>query len=100
MIDRVLFDAATAARFRNIRRRHNPGTPTRSPWALSGVASCGCGATMRASGRADCRRRIECTARRQGLDCDAPSFFADVIEDQLAGVLTTFALSESEQGDL
>jgi DNA invertase Pin-like site-specific DNA recombinase len=100
MVDAALFDAAAAARFRNIRRRHNPGTPTRSPWALSGVASCGCGATMRASGRTDRRRRIECTARRQGLDCDAPSFFADVIEGQIGGVLTTFALPESERGEL
>ena len=40
---------------------------------------------MRASGRSDRRRRIECSARRQGLDCDAPSFFADVIEEQIGG---------------
>jgi DNA invertase Pin-like site-specific DNA recombinase len=100
MVDEALFDAAAAARFRNTRRRHDPGTPTRSPWALSGVATCGCGATMRASGRADRCRRIECAARRQGLGCDAPSFFADVIEGQLTGVLAKFILPESERGGL
>jgi site-specific DNA recombinase len=97
MIDAALFDAAASARFRNIRRRHTPGTSMRTPWALSGVASCGCGSAMRASGRADRRRRIECAARRQGLDCAAPSFFADVLEEQIGGVLGHFALPEASR---
>src|SRR5215212_2235056 len=53
MIDAALFDAALTARFRNARRRHNPGSPLRSPWALSGVATCACGSAMRSSGRTD-----------------------------------------------
>jgi site-specific DNA recombinase len=90
MIDQALFDAAVNARFRNIRRRHNPGTSIRSPWSLSGVATCECGSAMRSSGRTDRRRRIECSGRSQGSDCDAPSFFADHVEDQLAALLSNF----------
>ena len=100
MIDRALFDTAAAARFRNIRRRHNPGSPIRSPWALSGVGTCGCGSALKASGRSDSRRRIECSARNQGLDCDAPSFYADVIEDQLGGLLANFDIPEERRSDL
>jgi site-specific DNA recombinase len=100
LIDRSLFDAALSARFRNIRRHHNPGTPIRSPWALSGIASCGCGAAMRASGRADRRRRIECAGRRQGTDCDAPSFFAEVLEEQLASLLSNFQVPEDRRDAL
>ena len=94
MIDAALFDAATAARFRNIRRRHNPGHADRSPWALSGVATCGVDRRMRRkwTDRSTSPRRMH--RARQGLECDAPSFFADVIEDQIGGVLTHFALPE------
>jgi site-specific DNA recombinase len=97
MIDEGLFDAAVAARFRNIRRRHNPGTPNRTPWALSGVATCDCGSAMKASGRADHRRRVECSSRAQGLACHAPSFYADVVEDQLGQLLSQFAVPEDRR---
>jgi len=100
MIDVAIFDAAINARFRNIRRRHNPGTPLRSPWALSGGASCGCGSAMRSSGRSDHRRRIECSARSQGLTCDAPSFFADVVEDQLADLLSHVRIPDDRRDAL
>src|SRR5262249_57143698 len=43
MVDEALFAAAAAARFRNIRRRHHPGPPTRTPRALSGVPTAGRG---------------------------------------------------------
>jgi site-specific DNA recombinase len=92
MIDTALFDAAMIARFRQTRRRHNPGTPARSPWALSGIATCTCGATMSASGRNDHRTRIECASRRQGLKCEAPSFYAEVVESQIGELLTRFVV--------
>jgi DNA invertase Pin-like site-specific DNA recombinase len=100
MIDTQLFDAAVAARFRNLRRRHNTGTSARSPWALSGVASCECGATMKSSGRADRRRRVECSSRAQGATCDAPSFYADIVEDQLGTLLSNFLIPESRRDAL
>lgn len=78
IIDAALLGASEAARFRNLRGRHNTGSPTRQPWALSGVATCDCGATMRASGRADRRRRVECSSQGQGLARNAPMFYADI----------------------
>ncbi len=52
---------------------------------------------MRASGRAD--RRAGSSARRGGKGSTAtrPSFFADVVEDQIGGVLATFALPEERR---
>jgi site-specific DNA recombinase len=100
MIDKALFDAALTARFRNVRRRHTPGTPLRSPWALSGVATCACGSAMRSSGRSDHRRRIECSGRSQGLECDAPSFFADVLEEQIASLLSHFVIDQERRDAL
>ncbi len=55
---------------------------------------------MKSSGRSDSRRRIECSARNQGLDCDAPSFYADVIEDQLGGLLANFDIPEERRAAL
>ena len=100
LIDEALFNAAIAARFRNIRRSTSSPTATPLPWALSGVATCDCGSAMRLTGRADHRRRVECAGRRQGSDCQAPSFFADVVEDQLGQLLTAFAIPADRRAAL
>lgn len=97
LVDTALFDAAAAARFRNIRRRTSPATTERTPWALSSVGHCACGGTLRSSGGNERRRRVECTSRRQGLSCDAPSFYADVVEGQLGTFLATFNVPEEQR---
>lgn len=55
---------------------------------------------MRLSGRVSQRRRVECAGKRQGSNCQAPSFFADVVEDQLGHLLTSFAIPEERRDTL
>lgn len=43
------------------------------------------------------RRRVRCAGRAQGSDCDAPSCFASVIEDQVEALLARFAVNEDER---
>ncbi len=72
-----------------------------SPWALSGVATCGtCGKSLRAYGRSGGRRRVQCAGRAEGNGCDEPTFFADVLEDQMGTLLARFAVPETDQAVL
>jgi site-specific DNA recombinase len=86
LIDPELFERAASERTRNLKRpRRVAGV--RSPWALSGIATCICGRPMTAYGRHDGKQRVQCSGRTQGLDCTATTFFAALVEDQLATFL-------------
>jgi site-specific DNA recombinase len=90
LIGPVLFERADLARRSNLRRPRRV-SEVRSPWALSGLATCAsCGKSMTSSGRSDGRRRIQCSGRVQGTDCTEPTFFADVVESQIGTVLSNF----------
>ena len=90
LIDPVLFERADVARRSNLRRPRRV-SEVRSPWALSGLATCAsCGKMMTSSGRSDGRRRIQCSGRVQGTGCTEPTFFADVVESQIGAVLNNF----------
>ncbi len=90
LIDPVLFERADVARKSNLRRPRRV-SEVRSPWALSGLATCAsCGKSMTSSGRSDGRRRIQCSGRVQGTGCTEPTFFADVVESQIGAVLSNF----------
>jgi len=90
LIDPVLFERADVARRSNLRRPRRV-SEVRSPWALSGLATCAsCGKMMTSSGRSDGRRRIQCSGRVQGTGCTEPTFFADVVESQIGAVLSNF----------
>lgn len=90
LIDPVLFERADVARRSNLRRPRRV-SEVRSPWALSGLATCAsCGKSMTSSGRSDGHRRIQCSGRVQGTGCTEPTFFADVVESQIGAVLSNF----------
>ncbi len=100
LIDPVLFDRATAARSLNTSKPRRVST-LRKPWALSGVAYCGeCGKPLNAHTGGTGRRRVRCAGRTQNHDCQEPSFYADAIEDQIATLLASFEIPESEHGNL
>ena len=99
LIDADLFTAADAARARNTRRPIRAGNAGR-PWALSGVAVCACGASVVANGRPGGRRSLRCYGRAQGTGCDQPSFYEDVLDEQLAGIVGRFALPASRRSRL
>ena len=90
LIDPDLFELADAARRANLRHPRRI-SEVRSPWALSGLATCAsCGKSMTSSGRSDGRRRIQCSGRVQGTGCTEPTFFADVVENQIGEILRNF----------
>ncbi|MDP9364626.1 MAG: recombinase family protein, partial [Chloroflexota bacterium] len=98
LIDPAHFERARLARERNTRRpRRVAGI--RSPWALSGVATCaGCGGSLTSYGQpVNGRRRVQCSGRKQGLGCDAATFYAEAVEAQIEGALGTFAVPAVEQ---
>ena len=76
--------------------------PRRSPWALSGLVTCAdCGRSMTAYGRSDGKQRVQCSGRTQGHGCDAPTFFAHLVEDQLGAFLGQhFAVPAAEREHL
>jgi hypothetical protein len=90
LIDPANFHAAQDARLRNATRPRRVKTEKRSPWALSGLATCACGATMTAYGHASGRQRVQCSRRTQTKDCDAPTFYASVVEEQIGAFLGGF----------
>ena len=97
LIDPVLFAAAQTARERNTRRPLRTAGPGR-PWALSGIAICSCGANIVANGRPNGRRSLRCAGRTQGSACDAPSFYEDVLDEQLTeGILARFVVAPEER---
>lgn len=98
LIDPALFAAAETARERNTRSpRRVAGV--RSPWALSGIATCvECGRPFTSYGQpVDGRRRVECAGRKQGLGCTAPTFVSSGVESQIEGLLGRFAVPGDEQ---
>jgi site-specific DNA recombinase len=100
VIDVTLFDAAQRARARNLKRFPQTGMTHRSPWALSGVATCACGASMIVNGGGNGKRRIRCANRIQGGDCAEPSVMLDLLEAQLSDYLPSFAIPESDRAAL
>lgn len=88
LIDPSLFAAAERTRRANLRLPRQVSL-VRTPWALSSLAVCGsCGSPLRMGGMSDGRtRRVWCAGRTQGCGCDEPSFYASVVEDQLAAFL-------------
>lgn len=101
LIEPALFAGAETARERNTRHpRRVAGI--RSPWALSGVATCvECGRPYTSYGQpVDGRRRIECGGRKQGLGCTAPTFLAHGVEAQIEDALAKFVLPSAQQDRL
>jgi hypothetical protein len=100
LVDRDLFEAAQRARVANTKKpRRVPGI--RSPWALSGVATCAeCGQSIIVHGRPDGRSRLRCAGRAQGNGCGQPSFFADEAEGQIGELLGRFAVPASHRSRL
>jgi hypothetical protein len=97
LIDPALFAAAQTARERNTRRPLRTAGPGR-PWALSGIAICSCGASIVANGRPNGQRSLRCAGRAQGSACIEPSFYEDVLDEQLTeGILARFAVSPEER---
>ncbi|MDP9470059.1 MAG: recombinase family protein [Chloroflexota bacterium] len=93
LIDPVLFERAAAARAANLKPRWT-ASPARSPWGLSGIASCGrCGRPVVVDGR----RRVCCSGRSQGNGCTEPSYPANVVEEQIGAYLQGFAVPEGER---
>ncbi len=104
LIDVRLFEKAEAARAANARQprgdrftRPRRTTGTGTPWALSGLAQCSCGASIVANSRPGGRRSLRCYGRTQGNGCDEPSFYEDLIDEQLSAILGRFAVPEPEQ---
>jgi hypothetical protein len=100
LIDLRMFDLAQSARLRNVTRPRRVRTETRSPWALSGLATCVCGATMTAYGHASGRQQVRCSRRTQTKNCDAPTFYAEIVEEQIGQFLRGFAAPESDRARL
>jgi site-specific DNA recombinase len=99
LIDPAMFDRAQAMRDRNTYRPRRIST-VRTPWALSGVGLCGdCGEPLVLFG-AGPRRRVQCSGRRQGNGCEAPTFFVDSMESQIAQFLDGFAVPVEARGRL
>jgi site-specific DNA recombinase len=100
LIESELFARAQAARAANTKKPIRQGQNYR-PWALSGLATCAnCGESITVHGRPDGRKRVRCAGRGQGNVCTAPTFFADLAEEQLGGVLQRFAIPEAEREPL
>jgi hypothetical protein len=55
---------------------------------------------MTAYGHVDGRHRVQCSRRVQTKDCDAPTFFAEIVEEQIGTFLQGFAVPESERARL
>jgi site-specific DNA recombinase len=87
LIDAATFAAAKDARVRNATRPRRVRTAKRSPWAFFGVARYACGASMTAYGHADGRHRVQFSRHVQTKDCDAPPFFAEIVEEQIGTFL-------------
>jgi hypothetical protein len=100
MIDPALFQSAQVARQRNANRPRRTQTAARSPWALSGLATCACGAPMKASCNSNGRRRVECAGRVQGSSCTAPTFYADGVEQQIGYLFQGFVITEDQREPL
>jgi site-specific DNA recombinase len=100
LIDPDLFERAARERARNLKRpRRVAGV--RSPWALSGLATCVCGRPMTAYGRQDGKQRVQCSGRTQGLGCTAATFFGSLVEEQIATFLQeNFAIPAAERDRL
>ena len=96
LLDPKLFEKAEAARAANTRRPRRTAGPGK-PWALSGLATCSCGAGIVANSRPGGRRSLRCYGRIQGNGCDEPSFYEDLLDEQLTGVLSRFAVPQAEQ---
>jgi site-specific DNA recombinase len=91
LVDPDLFQRAQAMRDRNTYHPRRVST-VRTPWALSGVATCGdCGAPLVLFG-AGPRRRVQCSGSRQGNGCEAPTFFVETVEEQIGRLLDGFAV--------
>lgn len=99
LIDQDLFVAAEVARARNTRRPIRGGRAGQ-PWALSGLAVCTCGSSMVANGRPGGRRSLRCYGRAQGSGCTQPSFYEDVIDEQLAGLVGKLAIPPARRKQL
>jgi site-specific DNA recombinase len=99
LIDVALFAQAQRSREANTRRPLRLAHDA-SPWALSGVATCSCGASMRAYGRSSGKRRVQCVGRAERGACDEPTFFADIVEDQIGEALQNFDIPASDQDRL
>jgi site-specific DNA recombinase len=105
LIAEVLFEKAEAARIANARQPRADGRLTRSrrsagtgtPWALSGLAVCSCGSSIVVNSRPNGRRSLRCYGRTQGNGCDEPSFSEELLQEQLAALLTDFAVPVDEQ---
>jgi site-specific DNA recombinase len=99
LIDPALFERAQAMRDRNTYRPRRVST-VRVPWALSGVATCGdCGEPLVLFG-GGLRRRVQCSGRRQGNGCEAPTFFVETVEGQIGRLLDGFAVPTEARGRL
>ena len=99
LVDPAQFERAQAMRNRNTHRPRRVST-VRTPWALSGVATCGdCGEPLVLFG-AGPRRRVQCSGRRQGNGYQAPTFFVETVEDQVGGLLEGFGAPVEAQGRL
>jgi DNA invertase Pin-like site-specific DNA recombinase len=106
LIDPAIFQAARTARERNTRKPRRV-SQVRTPWSLSGVGVCVCGASVIATGRPTARgvasrpRTLRCAGRTQGSGCDAPSFAEDVLNEQVAtDILAKFAIDAAERDRL
>ena len=98
-IEPDLFVRAQAMRDRNTSRPRRVSS-IRVPWALSGVGTCGdCGKPLVLFG-AGPKRRVQCSGRRQGNGCDAPTFFVETVEDQIGCLLDGFAVPADARGRL
>nr|MDP9469235.1 recombinase family protein [Chloroflexota bacterium] len=99
LVDPGLFARAQVMRDRNTYRPRRVSA-VRTPWALSGVATCGdCGEPLVLFG-AGPRRRVQCSGRRQGNGCEAPTFFVETVEEQIGRVLDGFAVPAEARGRL
>lgn len=97
LIEPAVFERAEAQRAANTNRPREVST-VRSPWALSGVAVCGgCGGSVTVTHHMTGKRRVRCAGRTQGNDCDEPSCFTSVIEDQIGELLAGFAVPPRDQ---
>ena len=99
-VDADLFAQAAHTRLRNQPHPRRVQTEQRSPWALSGVAACVCGASMVASGRLNARHRVQCSRRAQSGECDAPSFYSDNVDTQIGEFLKRFNVPDHERRQL